>query len=213
MRDYSKLTTSQSRLPQLFCVILCDFTAHLKFGANDSVLDFFLGTVGGLYTCMCMCVFYVLLLQCTFPPPLCRATWIVLQSSSVSILVVLWICRAWIHLCCTWLESSPSSSSVSSWWSAGQWGFNCSRVKSFISRFSHIKSVYLQTSLIGLWLATSTPGSSGSNTAWMSAIRSFVVGTSPSRTVLLLLSNAASSEMISRWTAAHVVTGCMIALW
>lgn len=89
MKDYSKLTTSQSRLPQLFCVILCDFTAHLKFGANDSVLDFFLGTVGGLYTCMCMCVFYVLLLQCTFPPPLCRATWIVLQSSSVSILVVL----------------------------------------------------------------------------------------------------------------------------
>lgn len=42
-----KFTAQPSnRLPlELSCVVLCDFTESLVFGSNDSVLDFFLGTV------------------------------------------------------------------------------------------------------------------------------------------------------------------------
>lgn len=58
MNTTSKQTTAKVFFLLLFSVI---FTETLKFGGNDSVLDFFLGTVKGLLVCVCtvffMCLF------------------------------------------------------------------------------------------------------------------------------------------------------------
>lgn len=110
------------------------------FGGNDSVLDFFLGSVK---FCLCVWVISFCFASCNLSSfPLSRATWIVLQCSLVSIRVVPWTCFAWIHLYCTSLGSSPSSSSVSSWWSAGLWSLTTQqkKKKSFNGHFSvHLK--------------------------------------------------------------------------
>lgn len=62
---------------------------------------------------------------------------------------------------------------------------------------------YTSSPLLGRRLATSTPGCSGSVSPRMWALRSSAAGTSPSRILLLLFSNAVSSEMTSRWVDGH----------
>lgn len=60
------------------------------------------------------------------------------------------------------------------------------------------QAAHLKPSVTGRSLATSTPGCSGNVTVWTWAIKSFVVGTSPSRILILLLSSRAASETTSR---------------
>lgn len=131
-----------------------------------------------------------------------RATWIGLLSSMVFIHVDPWTCSVWIRLCCTSLESSPSSSSVWSWWCGGKGSTTIWHM------FQVSCPLHLFTSVLEQHEATSTPGCLGSVTAWTWATRSSVVGTSPSRILMLPRSIATSSETTSRWTTQHVHT-CM----